>query len=90
MANGQFSLDVREVLVRLLKYVFEGLVVAVAAFFIPGNNKLSAQDIILLGLIAAATFSLLDTAAPSISATVRSGAGFSIGAGLTGGLPLRA
>lgn len=85
--SAKFSFDGEEILVRLFKYIFEGLIVAVAAFFIPGNHKLSVGEIVLLGLIAAATFSILDLFAPSIGATVRSGAGFSLGASLVGGIP---
>lgn len=90
MAGGDIKFDAQEILVRLFKYLVEGLVVSVAAFLIPGNHKLSVQDIILLGLIAAATFAILDLFAPSIGASVRQGAGFSLGAGVVGGLPTTA
>ena len=36
------------------------------------------------GLVAAATFSLLDLFAPSVSGSARQGAGFGVGAGLVG------
>lgn len=85
-----FSIDAEEILVRLTKYLLEGGVVAAAAFLIPSNHKLDLQHIILIGLVAAATFSLLDLAAPSIGASVRTGAGLSLGASIVGGIPTRA
>lgn len=81
MAN--FSFDATEFLVRLAKYFFEGLTVALAAYFIP-NTKLTAQQIVLIALTAACTFSILDFFAPSISGSARTGAGFGIGANLVG------
>jgi hypothetical protein len=45
---------------------------------------LNIEEIVLLALTAAATFSILDTYVPSIAVTTRSGAGFGIGANLVG------
>lgn len=78
--------DLVEVIVRLLKYLFEGIVVGLAAFFIP-NQKCQLDEVLTLALIAAATFSILDLFAPSMAASARTGAGFSMGAGVVGGLP---
>ena len=36
--NGFAGFDFMEVLMRIFKYFFEGFVVAVAAFFIPGKE----------------------------------------------------
>jgi ABC-type Co2+ transport system permease subunit len=77
------SLDVSEIIMRFLKYLFEGIVVATAAFFIPGR-KSSAEEVVMIGLIAAATFAVLDLFAPSVGASVRSGAGFGVGMNLVG------
>lgn len=79
--------DIREVITRALKYLFEGIVVALAAFFIP-EKKSKFDEIMTIALIAAATFSILDLFAPSMAASARSGAGFSIGAGVAGGVPV--
>jgi len=84
-SDSNYSFDFREFITRLLKYAFEGLVVAIAAYMIPGK-KMGAGEIMLLGLVAAATFSLLDLFAPSIGASARSGAGFGIGVNVVGGL----
>jgi hypothetical protein len=43
----------------------------------------------LIGLTAAATFAILDLFSPSTGNSVRSGAGFTLGSSLVGGLPLR-
>lgn len=73
--------DALEIFVRILKYALEGLVVATAAFVLP-NKKLDISEIMLISLIAAATFSLLDLFAPSIGVSARQGAGFGMGANL--------
>lgn len=82
----EFTFDVKELLLRIFKYLFEGIIVAIAAFLLPGR-KLNVQDILTIGAVAAATFSLLDLFAPSIGSSVRTGAGMSLGVGLVGGLP---
>ena len=66
---------------RVIKYLVEGLIVAVACFAIP-KQSLDIEEIALLALVAAATFSILDTYIPSMGDTARSGAGFGIGANL--------
>jgi ABC-type Co2+ transport system permease subunit len=57
--------------------------VAIAAYAIP-KQSLKLDEIMLLALTAAATFSILDSYIPSIGVTARSGAGFGIGANLVG------
>ena len=84
---SEVSFDWSEIRSRLVKYLIEGLMVAVAAFYIPrrgksGKSLLSIEESVLIGLTAAATFALLDTFSPSVGNTVRQGAGFGIGAGL--------
>lgn len=85
---SNFSVDGKELLVRIIKYILEGSMVAVAAFLIP-KKKPDLEDILAIALVAAATFSLLDLFAPSISSAVRSGSGLALGAGLVGGLPMK-
>jgi len=72
-----------EVLVRILKYTLEGIMVSTAAFMLPGKKN-NLEDVILIGFVAAATFSLLDLFSPSVGIGVRQGAGFGIGANLVG------
>jgi len=73
--------NVSELIKRIIKYIIEGFMVAVASFAIP-KQSLNLEEILLIALTAAATFSILDTYVPSIGVTARSGAGFGIGANL--------
>ena len=75
--------DVTELIKRIVKYLIEGLMVAIAAFAIP-KRSLNLDEIALIALTAAATFSILDTYVPSMAVGARSGAGFGIGANLVG------
>ena len=77
--NSMFNMA--ELIKRLIKYLVEGLMVAIAAFAIP-KRSLNLEEIGLIALTAAATFSILDTYIPSMGVTARSGAGFGIGANL--------
>lgn len=81
---SNFGFDAKEVLVRILKYIFEGLVVAVAAYLIPGK-KMQAVEILTIALVSASTFSVLDLLAPSFAGASRSGFGLAVGANLAGG-----
>ncbi len=76
-------INVGELVKRIIKYLVEGLMVAIAAYAIP-KRSLNIEEIILIALTAAATFSILDTYVPSMGVTARSGAGFGIGANLVG------
>jgi len=75
--------DMSELIKRIIKYLVEGLMVAIAAFAIP-KRSLNLEEISLLALTAAATFAILDTYIPSMGVGARSGAGFGIGANLVG------
>jgi ABC-type Co2+ transport system permease subunit len=77
------GIDMGELLKRAVKYLVEGLMVAIAAFAIP-KRSLQLDEIALIALTAAATFSILDTYIPSMGVNARTGAGFGIGANLVG------
>ena len=77
------ALNFSELVTRAIKYLVEGLMVAIAAFAIP-KRSLNLDEITLIALTAAATFSILDTYVPSMGVSARSGAGFGIGANLVG------
>jgi ABC-type Co2+ transport system permease subunit len=84
MLNGLGSaLDLGELLRRAVKYLVEGVMVAIAAMAIP-KRSLNLEEIGLIALTAAATFSILDTYVPSMAVSARSGAGFGMGANLVG------
>ena len=77
------GLDVGELLKRTMKYLVEGLMVAIAAYVIPKKSP-ALDEVALIALSAAATFSILDTYIPSMGVNARTGAGFGIGAKLVG------
>ena len=76
-------LDLGELVRRAVKYLVEGVMVAIAAYAIP-KKSLNLDEVALIALTAAATFSILDTYVPSMAVSARSGAGFGIGANLVG------
>ena len=77
MADFDFS----EFLKRAIKYIVEGIMVAIAAFVIP-QRKMKIEEVVIIALTAAATFSVLDVFVPSMAGSARGGAGFGIGANL--------
>jgi ABC-type Co2+ transport system permease subunit len=74
-------INVAELVRRVIKYLVEGLMVAIAAYAIP-KRSLNIEEIVLIALTAAATFSILDTYVPTMGVSARTGAGFGIGANL--------
>ena len=76
-------IDLGELLRRAVKYLVEGVMVALAAYTSP-KRSLNLDEVLLIALTAAATFSILDTYVPSMAVSARSGAGFGIGANLVG------
>ena len=79
----QPGFDFSELIKRVIKYLVEGIMVAIAAFAIP-KKSLNLEEVVIIGLNAAATFSVLDVFIPSMAASARGGAGFGIGANLVG------
>jgi len=76
-----------EIVNRVIKYLVEGLFVAIAAIYIP-KRSLNVEEVLSLGLVAASVFAILDVVSPSIGASARGGAGFGLGANLVG-FPMR-
>ena len=76
-------LDIGELVRRVVKYVVEGIMVAIAAYAIP-KRSMNLDEVMLIALTAAATFSILDTYVPSMGVSARSGAGFGMGANIVG------
>ena len=77
------NVDVMDLVRRAVKYLFEGLVVAFVAEFHP-RNLYQWKKFYSLGLVAATTFSILDTFIPNVAASARQGAGLGLGANLVG------
>jgi hypothetical protein len=74
---------VSDIVTRMIKYLVEGLAVAVAAVIIP-KRKLDMPEIASLAVLAAVVFAVLDFLAPTVGVTARQGAGFGLGAKLVG------
>jgi len=83
LSRLQTSFDVQEIIKRAIKYLIEGGSVAFVAYAIP-KNKLNVEEILIIALVAACVFAILDMFAPSIGNAARQGAGFGIGANLVG------
>ena len=77
------GISVGDLVTRSIKYLLEGLAVAIAAYLIAGK-KLRMDEIGTLALTALAVFAILDIYAPSVGSSARTGAGFGLGAGLVG------
>jgi len=77
------NFDFGELVKRVIKYLIEGLIVAIAAYAIP-KKSLNFEEIFIIALTAASTFALLDCFIPAMGSSVRGGAGFGIGANLVG------
>ena len=77
------SVDLLEIVSRLIKYLVEGTAVAIAAYVFP-QKKLAVKEVVMVALTAAAVFAILDLFAPSVGASARQGAGFAIGANTVG------
>ncbi len=76
-------MDINDLLTRVIKYVIEGVAVALALVFIP-KKALPMDEILTVTIAAAAVFAVLDIFSPSTGVVARQGAGFGIGARLVG------
>ena len=81
--NLGLNLDMNDVIRRTIKYLVEGLAVAIAAFYIP-RKKMNLEEIAMIAVTAAATLAILDLLAPQVGVSARQGAGFGIGASMVG------
>jgi len=88
MVESNFSIDGKEIVIRIIKYVLEGAMVGIAAALIP-QQKIKLDEVMTIALVAAATFSILDLFSPSISSSARLGVGVALGSGIVGGLPVK-
>lgn len=70
-----------DILKRLLKYIIEGLVVAIAGYYIPAK-KPEISEIIIIALVAASTFAILEVYMPDAYMASRLGFGFQTGRNL--------
>lgn len=77
------NVNLGEFVKRAIKYLIEGLMIAVACFILP-KSPMQPDEIAIVALTGAATFLILDAYVPSVAGSARSGAGFGIGANLVG------
>lgn len=68
---------------NVLKYLLEGIAVAIAAKYIP-SREIALNEVMMIAVTAALTFFILDLFSPSIASGARMGAGFGVGANLVG------
>jgi hypothetical protein len=73
------NVQVQEMVRRALKYLVEGLAIAIAAYSIP-SRQLRMEEVMMIAAAGAATFAVLDMYSPEVAAGARAGAGFGIGA----------
>jgi len=79
--------DFNELVKRAIKYLIEGLAVAVVALLIP-KKSLNVEEIVIIALTAAAVFSILDVFIPAAGQSSRQGVGLASGIGLMNGIKL--
>ncbi|GAG81428.1 unnamed protein product, partial [marine sediment metagenome] len=63
---------------KLLRYLMEGLGVAIASYLISGQ-RYTLQEVGMIGMTAALTLFVLDAFSPGTSAGARQGTGFGLG-----------
>lgn len=78
----EMGIDWAEVFRRALKYLFEGLAVALAAYYVVGKRT-RMDEIAMIAITASASYAILDLYTPSVATGARFGTGFMTGAGLT-------
>lgn len=81
--EGMRAASVSPIMASLMKYLVEGLAVALVAYAVP-QRKLHLGDTAAIALTAAATFAVLDAYAPAVAGSARLGAGFGVGGNLVG------
>jgi hypothetical protein len=57
--------DFSELVKKAIKYLCEGLIIGIVSYAIP-KKKLDMEEVIIIGLSAAATFAVLDVFSPSV------------------------
>lgn len=81
--SNMFSYDYKEIAKKIIKYILEGVAIALVAYYFM-SNKLSVKDIFILGVSAAASFAILDQFSPTVALGARFGAGLGIGQSIVG------
>ena len=66
----KYSFDNREMIIRSIKYIIMGLMVALGSLFIP-EKKINISEIVIISMVASITFALLDMYSPSVSIVMK-------------------
>ena len=75
------SIDYSEVIGRVLKYLIEGICIALVCYFVA---KLNIDQIIIISITGACCFALLDMYSPTTSNGFRLGIGLGAGSHIIG------
>ena len=67
MTSNSESFDLAEVVRRALKYLIQGITVAMATYYIPQGKQLDLTEILMIAITASATFAILDMYVPSVN-----------------------
>lgn len=83
----KLKIEPKNIIKMSIKYIIEGLVMVIVAFYIPTLYKTSLkkptfQEIFTLGLVAALSMMILDYVSDRAALGARLGAGFTIGRNL--------
>lgn len=73
---------------NLVKYIVEGMAVAIAAYVIP-NRRTDFNEVFVIAIIAALTLFILDILSADVSRGTRFGAGFGMGMNLVNNAPVK-
>lgn len=77
------SFNSRELCKKVVKYILQGAIISIAVLLL-NKNKPDFEAVVALGLIASATYAIIDLFAPSLTMPVNLGVGFGVGAQLVG------
>jgi hypothetical protein len=77
------TVTLQEISTRVVKYIMEGAAVAIVSLILP-SNPLKWGEALILAVVAASAFAILDALAPSIGSSIRQGAGIGMGFNLVG------
>ena len=84
------DIDYMTVVRRVISAIVEGIAVIVVALYLSKKqsipiSKKDIMDAVILGVVAASVFTILDLISAPVASAARKGAGFVIGSNLAGG-----
>ena len=76
-----YDVDINELVLKALKYLFQGLMIAIVAYLLDmiGPNKLNTWEIAILSATAACIFAILDILSPTYAQSAQQGIGLAAG-----------